>query len=61
MCSPHFIGGEKADEQDSPSYVSRIFPATYRANVPNIHYESNAFLIMEELCSDRNHNRGEIF
>ena len=33
ICSAHFIGGEKADEQDSPSYVSRIFPATYPANV----------------------------
>ena len=35
MCSPHFIGGEKADEQDSPSYVSVIFPATNTSTKAN--------------------------
>lgn len=28
ICSAHFIGGKKADEQDSPSYVPRLFPDT---------------------------------
>ena len=33
--SAHFIGGEKADEQDSPSYVSVIFPATDTSTMAN--------------------------
>ncbi|XP_063544266.1 zinc finger protein 18-like [Cydia strobilella] len=35
ICSAHFIGGRKADEQASPSYVPRIFPASYKSRQIN--------------------------
>ncbi|CAH0766345.1 unnamed protein product [Diatraea saccharalis] len=35
ICSAHFIGGKKADEQDSPSYVPKIFPAIYTSTRVN--------------------------
>ncbi|XP_061725830.1 uncharacterized protein LOC133531553 isoform X2 [Cydia pomonella] len=31
ICSAHFVGGRKAEEQASPSYVPRIFPPVYKS------------------------------
>ncbi|XP_064467398.1 uncharacterized protein LOC135378324 [Ornithodoros turicata] len=30
ICSNHFVGGAKADDEESPSYVPTIFPEAYR-------------------------------
>ncbi|CAH0698542.1 unnamed protein product [Spodoptera exigua] len=35
ICSEHFIGGKKSEEQLSPSYVPTIFPTTYRKKKVN--------------------------
>ncbi|KAH9633851.1 hypothetical protein HF086_013740 [Spodoptera exigua] len=35
ICSEHFIGGKKSEEQLSPSYVPTIFPTIYRKKKVN--------------------------
>ncbi|XP_056648369.1 uncharacterized protein LOC130452890 isoform X2 [Diorhabda sublineata] len=33
ICSDHFVGGRKAEEETSPSYIPTIFPLVYKKSI----------------------------
>lgn len=53
ICSAHFIGGKKADEQDSPSYIPRIFPTIYTSTAVN----ANLVISRYKRCMERNNEK----
>ncbi|XP_016837129.1 THAP domain-containing protein 4-like [Nasonia vitripennis] len=39
ICSAHFVGNKKSEEQNSPSYVPTIFPTVYKSRKINVTME----------------------